>query len=410
MLDRATLLLGAAAIALLASHDVGRAQSSPAMKPVVKIGVLTDMTSVFSDLVGRGSVIATQLAVEDFEKLEKPNFKVEVISADHSSKADIASNTARAWFDQEGVDVITDVAGAAVTLAVSKVGTQKNRIVLATASGQNSLSSEDCQPTTLHWSYNTRTVAGPTADAITRAGGKKWFFLTADYAGGRSLEEDATRAVVKAGGQVIGSAKHPFPNHEFSSQLLSAQAAGATVVALANSGPDATTAIKQAREYGIDKTAVLAGLLTFVTDVDAMGLEVAKGMYITEPFYWDTNDATRAWSKRFFEKHKKMPTMVQAGAYSGALHYLRAVKKAGTTEADAVLKAMREMPVDDMFAPGAKLREDQILIHDMQLYQVKSPEESKYPWDYYKHVRTVPAAEAFAPLSESKCSLVKKSN
>ncbi len=398
-------LLGTASfLAALAAATAG----AQTMKPEVKIGVLSDMSSVFSDQVGPGSVLAAEMAVEDFIAAEKPDFKIKVISADHTSKADVASSIARRWFDEEKLDVLTDVAGASVTLAVSNIGAEKNKIVLATASGQNSLSGEDCKPTLLHWTYNTRSVAAPTAKAVTESGAKSWYFVTADYAGGRSLEEDATTGVKAGGGKVLGSSRHPFNNQDFSSQLLTAQGSGAQAIGFGSAGPDAINAIKQANEYGLAGKVALVPLLPMVTDIDALGLGMTKGMYVTEPFYWDLNDETRAWSKRFFEKRKKMPTMVQAGLYSAVTHYLKAVKAAKTADTDPVLAAMRDMPVNDMFTKNARIRADNIVLRDMFLFQVKDPSESKYPWDYYKLVRTVPGDEAFAPLSESKCSLVKK--
>ncbi|WP_342644085.1 ABC transporter substrate-binding protein [Rhodoligotrophos ferricapiens] len=401
-----TLLAAISLFAVAAQSPATFAQSAPVDD--VKVGVLTDMSSVFSDLVGKGSVIAAQMAIDDFVAAEKPDFKVSMISADHTSKADVASNVARQWIDQEGVDVITDIAGASVTLAVSKVGAEKNKIVLATASGQNSLTSEDCQPTALHWTYNTRAVSGTTARAVTKEGGNKWFFITADYAGGRSLQEDATEGVLAEGGEVVGSIKHPFNSQDFSSQLLTAQTSGANVVAFANSGPEFVNGTKQAIEYGINTQAKLVGLLPYVTDIHTLGLEATQGMYVTDPAYWDRNDATRAWSKRFFEKHGKMPTYVQAGLYSGIMHYLKAVKAAGTTDTEAVLAKMREMPINDAFTDNAKLREDNMVVRDMYVYKVKAPADSKGEWDLYEYQYTVPGDQAFRPLSESKCPLLAK--
>ncbi|WP_448203805.1 ABC transporter substrate-binding protein [Azospirillum sp. sgz302134] len=399
-------LLGTASfLAALAAATAAGAQT---MKPEVKIGVLTDMSSVFSDAVGAGSVLAAEMAVEDFIAAEKPGFKIKVVSADHTSKADVASSIARRWFDEDGVDVLTDVAGASVTLAVSNIGAEKNKLVLATASGQNSLSSEDCKPTLLHWTYNTRAVAATTAKAVTEAGAKSWYFVTADYAGGRSLEEDATIGVKAAGGKVLGSSKHPFNNQDFSSQILTAQGSGARAIGFGSAGPDAINAVKQSNEYGLAGKVALVPLMPMVTDINSLGLEMTKGMYVTEPFYWDLNDQTRAWSQRFFKARNKMPTMVQAGLYSAVTHYLKAVKTAKTADTDAVLAAMRSTPVNDMFTKNAHIRADNIVLRDMYLFQVKAPSESKYPWDYYKFVRTVPGDEAFAPLSESKCPLVKQ--
>lgn len=386
------------------------AQAQSAQSPVkdVRIGVLTDMTSVFSSLVGPGSVQAAQMAIDDFVAEEKPAFKVSLISADHTSKADVASGIARRWFDQENVDVIADVAGAAVTLAVSKLGAQKNKLILATASGQNSLSGVDCQATTLHWTYNTWAVAGTTARAITKEGGNSWFFLTADYAGGRSLEEDATKALTAVGGKVLGGVRHPFGAADYSSALLSAESSGAKVIAFANAGADIVNSIKQANEFNLTKKHTIAGLLMFIADVHALGLELAQGMEVTAPFYWDLNEGARAWSKRFHDTRKVMPTFAQAGLYSAVRHYLKAVKAAGTTQTETVIAKMRETRVNDMFAQNAYLRADNLLIHDVHFFKVKTPAESKYAWDYYKPLKTVSGEEAFAPLSESTCPLVAK--
>lgn len=390
---------------MLCAAGTGAAQNAPSMKDEVVVGILTDMTSVYSDLVGPGSVLAAQMAVEDFTRDETPAFKVRILSADHGSKADVASNIARNWFDTEGVDVIADVAGASVTLAVSKLGAQKNKVVLATASGQNSLSREDCQATTLHWTYNTAAVSGVNAKTVTQEGGDAWYFLTADYAGGRSLQEDATAAIKAAGGTVIGSVLHPLGNHDFSSALLLAQDPRVKVIGLANAGADTVTSIKQAAEYGMLEHKKLSAMLMYITDVHAVGLPLTKGMYVTSPFYWDLNDDSRAWSKRFFAKHGKMPTMVQAGLYSAVLHYLKAVKSAQTMDAPAVIAKMRAERVNDMFVKSGYLREDNLLIHDMYTFRIKSPEESKYDWDYYDLVRSVPGEEAFPAVSPA-CKLV----
>ncbi|CAO3422403.1 ABC transporter substrate-binding protein [Azospirillum doebereinerae] len=406
----AKTLLGAASCLAVAAATVAAIPAARAETPVkeVKIGVLTDMSSIYSDLVGPGSVVAAQMAIDDFIAAEKPGFKISLVSADHTSKADAASSIARKWIDEQGVDVLTDVAGASVTLAVSNIGAEKNKLVLATASGQNSLSSEDCKPTTLHWSYNTRAVSATTAKAVTLEGAKTWYFVTADYAGGRSLEEDATKGVLAGGGKVLGSVKHPFNNSDFSSQILMGQSSGATAIGFGNSGPDTINAVKQANEYGLNGKVALTPLLAMITDIDAMGLDMAKGMYVTESFYWDLNDQTRAWSKRFFDQRKKMPTMVQAGLYSGVMHYLKSVKAANSSDTAPVLAKMKELPISDAVTKTSHLRADNIVLRDMYLFKVKAPSESKYAWDYYKLEKTVPGDEAFAPLAESKCPLVKK--
>jgi branched-chain amino acid transport system substrate-binding protein len=382
--------------------------SSAQAQEEVKIGVMTDMSSVFSDIVGDGSVLAAQMAVDDFIAAEKPDFKITVVSADHTSKADVASNLARTWIDQDGVDVLADVAGASVTLAVSKIGAEKDKIVLATASGQNSLSGADCQPTTLHWTYNTRAVSGAAAREIAKDGGKKWYFLTADYAGGRSLEEDATEGLKAEGGEVVGSVKHPFNEQDYSSYLLQAQGSGADVIAFANSGGPFVNAMKQAREYGLHNQAQLVGLLPNVVDLHTLGLEAAQGMTLVDPMYWGYSDETKAWSKRFFDKMGRMPTYFQAGLYSGILHYLKAVKAAGTDETQAVLAKMRELPIEDPFSKNAKIREDNMVVRDMALYRVKSPDKAEDEWDLYEFVRMIPADVAFRSVEEGGCPLVKK--
>jgi branched-chain amino acid transport system substrate-binding protein len=383
------------------------AQTAKAPVQQIKIGVLTDKNSVYADIVGEGSVLAAQMAVDDFLAAEKPGFGISVISADHTGKPDAASNIARQWFDEQGVDVIADIAGAGVTLAISKLGAQKNKLILATASAQNSLSGVDCQPTTLHWTYNTWAVSGTTARAVAKAGGDSWFFLTADYAGGRSMEEDAAVAVIASGGKVLGSVKQPLGTSDLSSALLRAQSSGANVIGLANAGGDTTTSIKQANEFGIPAKQKLAGMLVFITDVHALGLDLAQGLTVTSPFYWDLNQETRSWSRRFFKVRQKMPSMAQAGLYSAVLHYLRAVKVTNTSDTASVIAQMRATPVNDMFAKDGHLREDNLLIHDMFVFEVKKPSESKYPWDYYFLKETVKGEQAFQPLADSKCPLVK---
>ncbi|MFG1427734.1 ABC transporter substrate-binding protein [Roseixanthobacter glucoisosaccharinicivorans] len=374
----------------------------------VKIGILTDMSSVFADLVGPGSVLAAQMAIDDFIATEQPNFKITLVSADHQSKADVATATARRWMEWEGVDMVADIAGASVSLAVSKLAPTMNKLVIATASGQNSLSQEDCQVNLIQWTYNTYATSRITADIVTRQGHKSWYFVTADYAGGRSVRDDAKIGIVDAGGKLLGESLHPFGTNDFSSFLLKAQGSGADVIAFASAGADTVNSIKQAVEFGLNKSMVMVGALAFIGDINALGLQTAQGMYLTNAFYWDRTEATRAWSKRFFEKRNMMPTMAHAGLYSAVSHYLRAVKAAGTDDTAAVLAKMRELPVHDMFAENGTLREDGMMTHDMYVWQVKSPAESKYPWDYLKLVKVVPAAVAFHPLSESKCPFVAR--
>ena len=399
-------LISVACTAALATLSAGaQAQISGG---VVKIGVLTDLSGTYSDLAGSGAVLATKMAVEDFIAKEKPNFKIEVVSADHQNKADIASNKAREWFEREGVDTATELVTTSVALAVMKVAKEKDRIALMSGPASTPITNEQCNDVTVHYTYDTYALANGTAKAVTRQGGRTWFFLTADYAFGQALERDASAVVIANGGKVLGSVRHPFPGSDFSSFLLKAQSSGAQVIGLANAGADTTNAIKQAAEFGITPTQSLAGLLMFITDIHSLGLRTTQGMYLTEGFYWDLNDETRAWSKRFFSVQKKMPTMVQAGQYSSVYHYLNAVKAAGTDDTRKVMDQMKKMPINDFFAKNGKIREDGRMVHDMYLMQVKKPSESKYPWDYYNVRQTIPAAEAFQPLSQSRCPLVKK--
>ncbi|MCK9258602.1 MAG: ABC transporter substrate-binding protein [Azoarcus sp.] len=402
-MKKLTTLACAAAIASLSG--VANAQISDGM---VKIGVLTDLSGTYSDLAGSGAVLATQMAIDDFIAEAKPNFKIEMVSADHQNKADIASTKAREWFEREGVDTATELVTTSVALAVMKVAKEKNRIALMSGPASTPITNEQCNDVSVHYTYDTYSLANGTAKAVTKQGGKTWFFLTADYAFGQALEKDSSAVVVANGGKVLGSVRHPFPASDFSSFLLQAQASGAQIIGLANAGADTTNAIKQAAEFGITPKQSLAGLLMFITDVHSLGLKSTQTMYLTTGFYWDLNDATRAWSKRYFDKQKRMPSMVQAGQYSSVLHYLRAVKAAGTDEAGKVMAQMKKTPINDFFAKNGQIREDGRMIHDMYLVQVKKPEESKYPWDYYHVRQTIPAAEAFQPLSESRCSLVKK--
>ncbi|ATE62125.1 ABC transporter substrate-binding protein [Thauera sinica] len=374
----------------------------------VKIGVLTDMSGTYSDLAGPGAVLATQMAIDDFIAQEKPTFKVEMVSADHQNKADIASTKAREWFEREGVDTATELVTTSTALAVMKIGKEMNKVVLMNGPASTPITNEQCNDVSVHYTYDTYALANGTAKAVTQQGGKTWFFLTADYAFGQALEKDSSAVVTANGGKVLGSVRHPFPASDFSSFLLQAQASGAQIIGLANAGADTTNAIKQAAEFGITPKQQLAGLLMFLSDVHSLGLKNSQGMYLTTGFYWDRDDQTRAWSKRFFDKQKRMPTMVQAGQYSSVLHYLKAVKAAGTDDTAKVMAQMKKTPINDFFARNGQIREDGRMIHDMYLVQVKKPDESKYPWDYYHIRQVIPAAEAFQPLSQSRCPLVKK--
>jgi len=375
---------------------------------VVKIGVLTDLSGVYSDLAGSGAVLATRMAIDDFIAAEKPSFKVEMVSADHQNKGDIAANKAREWFERDKVDVVTELVTTSVGLAVQKIAKDKNKIALMSGPGSTAITNENCNDVTVHWTYDTYAVANGTAKAVTQAGGKKWFFLTADYAFGHALEKDASDVVKANGGEVLGSVRHPFPGNDFSSFLLKAQSSGAQVIGLANAGGDTINSIKQAAEFGITPKQSLAGLLVFITDIHSLGLKNTQNMFLTEGFYWDLNDETRAWSKRFFAQHKRMPTMVQAGQYSSVMHYLKAVKAINSDDTAKVMAQMKKTPVNDFFAKNGRIRDDGRMVHDMYLLQVKKPSESKSPWDYYNVRATIPAAEAFQPLSASRCPLIKK--
>ena len=374
---------------------------------VVKIGVLTDLSGVYSDVAGKGTVVATEMAIADFLEKEKPSFKIEAVSADHQNKGDIAANKAREWFERDKVDVASELVTTSVALAVMKIAKEKNRIALISGAASTLVTNKDCNDVTVQWTYDTYAVANGTAKAVVKQGGKKWFFLTADYAFGHSLEKDAGNVVKANGGEVVGAVRHPFPGSDFSSYLLKAQASGAQIIGLANAGGDTINAIKQAAEFGITQKQQLAGLLMFITDIHSLGLKATQNMYLTEGFYWDLNPETRAWSKRFFDQTKRMPTMIQAGQYSSVMHYLKAVKAINSDDTAKVMTQMKKTPINDFFAKNGTIRVDGRMVHDMYLLQVKKPAESKTPWDYY-HVRaTIPAAEAFQPLSESTCPLVK---
>jgi branched-chain amino acid transport system substrate-binding protein len=374
----------------------------------VKIGVLNDRSGIYADLSGEGSVIAAQMAAEDFKAADK-GITVEIVSADHQNKPDIGSNIARQWYDSDGVDVIADVPSSGVALAVNEITREKDKIFLNSGAASSDLTGSKCSPNTVHWTYDTWALANGTGGAMVASGGKSWFFVTADYAFGHALERDTSAIVKAAGGEVLGSVRHPFPGQDFSSFLLQAQASGAQVIGLANAGGDTINAIKQASEFGITQGGQsLAGLLMFVTDVHALGLEVAQGLVLTESFYWDLNDQTREWSARFAEKNGgKMPSMVQAGVYASVLHYLKAVEAVGGKDSAAVMAKMKEMPTDDpLFGKGA-VRADGRKVHDMYLFRVKKPGQSKGEWDLYETVATIPADKAFRPLADGGCSLVK---
>ena len=390
--------------------DPGDASGTASKGKSIKIGVLTDMSGLYADLSGEGSVLAARMAVEDSGGSVN-GVPIEVISGDHQNKADIGSNLARQWIDVDGVQVLVDVPSSAVALAVSELVRDKNKVFLPSGPAATELTGKACTPNTIHWTYDTWALANGTGKAIVQEGGDSWFFLTADYAFGEALERDVSTVVKAAGGTVTGSARHPLNAPDFSSLLLQAQASKAKIVGLANAGGDTINAIKQAGEFGIVRGGQkLAGLLVFISDVHALGLKTAQGLVLTSAFYWDHDQGTRTWSKRFGEKRKgAMPTMVHAGVYSSVLHYLKAAAAVpDPTDGKAVVAKMKELPTDDPLFGKGTIRADGRKIHPMYLYEVKSPDESKGSWDYYKLRREIPAAEAFRPIAETECPLVKK--
>ena len=395
------------AMALAAVLGAGTAQAQISDN-VIKIGVLSDMSSLYTDLAGAGSVAAARMAVED-SGIEKRGIKVEILSADHQNKPDVGSNVARQWYDVDKVDVIVDVPNSGVALAVNQITRDKGKVFLASGPASSDLTGKACSPNTVHWAYDTWMLANGTGTAIVKQGGDTWFFITADYAFGHALERDTAAVVTKNGGKVLGAVKVPINNQDFSSFLLQAQASKAKIVGLANAGGDTTNSIKQAAEFGIVKGGQnLAGLLVFLTDVHALGLNTAQGLILTNTFYWDTNDQTRAFAKRFAERDKGIhPTMVHAGVYAALLHYFKAVEALKSDDGTKVVAKMKEMPTDDPLFGKGTIRIDGRKIHPAYLVEVKKPSESKGPWDYYKVRATIPADQAFRPLKDGECPLVK---
>jgi branched-chain amino acid transport system substrate-binding protein len=376
---------------------------------IVKIGVLNDMSGLYADITGPGSVVAAKMAVEDYLKSSKSSLKVEIVSADHQNKADIGSNIARQWYDTDKVDMIIDVPTSSVALAISQVSREKGKIHVNTGAATADLTGKACSPNTIHWLYDTWMLANGTGKAVVQHGGTSWFFLTADYAFGQALERDTEAVILKNGGKVLGKVRHPLATQDFSSFLLQAQASKAKVIGLANAGGDTTNSIKQAYEFGIVKGGqTLAGLLVFLTDIHSLGLEKAQGLYLTETFYWDLNDQTRAWSKRFAALNNgKYPSMDQAGVYAGILHYLKAVDAGKTDDGTKVTQKMKDLPTDDVLFGKGSVRKDGRKLHPAYLFEVKKPSESKGPYDYYKLLATIPADQAFRPLNQGDCPLVK---
>jgi branched-chain amino acid transport system substrate-binding protein len=396
-------LVAAAASAVLVTII---AAPSPADAKPVKLGVLGDRSSAYADLGGKGSVIAAEMAVEDFggTVLGGP---VEIVSADHQNKPEIGANIAREWYDRDGVDMITDLTNSGVAIAVQTIAKERKKVDLVTSTATTALTNEACSPYGVHWTFDAYALSVGTAKTLVEQGGRTWYFVTADYTFGYNLEATATRMIQSLGGKVVGSARVPLNTTDFASPLLAAQASGADVIGLANSGADTTNSVKQAAEFGIPAKQRLAAFLPFITDIKAIGLQNAQGLILTTAFYWDMDDAKRAFAQRFFTRNGTMPTQVHAGTYSAVLHYLKAVRAAGTTDAEAVMTKMRALPVDDLAFKG-RIREDGQMIHDMYLAQVKTPAQSKRDWDFYKILKTIPGDQAFTPPGESKCPLLSK--
>ncbi|MFG1225071.1 ABC transporter substrate-binding protein [Xanthobacter autotrophicus DSM 597] len=402
-----TVSAALAPMALVAA-SLAAAQTPKISDDVVKIGLIEDMSGVYADITGMGAVTAAKMAVEEFggKVLGKP---IEVVFADHQNKADIGGAIARRWFDSENVDAILDVASSSPALAALEVAKDKKKIIALSSPGSIRITNDACGPYVIHWAYDSYAIANSTGTALVKQGNNSWYFIVADYAFGHSLAKDTGDVVTANGGKVLGSTRLPVGTTDFASALLQAQGSGAKVVALANAGADTINSIKQAAQFGITQSGQkLATLAGFINDVHGLGLKEAQGLTITEASYWDMNDDTRKWSQRFFEKMKAMPNMLQTGTYSATLHYLKAVEAAGTDETEAVMRKMREIPVNDVFYKNGKIRVDGRMVHDMYLFQVKTPAQSKGPWDYYNLIATIPGDQAFQPLSLSTCPLVTK--
>lgn len=407
-------LLGTALTVLGLSAFAQGAASTPApvaiSDGVVRIGLLLDMSGVYADISGRGSATAAQMAIEDFggKVLGK---KVELLVYDHQNKADNASSKARQWFDNEKVDAIHDVTGSASSLAVLQIARDKHRIVVFNGPATERFTTDLCSPVSVHYAYDSYALANTVARTLVASGKKDWYFLTVDYSGGYDLEKNAASAVQRGGGKVLGAVRHPLNAPDFSSFILQAQTSKASVIGLANAGGDTINAIKAARSFGVGtgrNSQTLAATLLYINDVNALGLAASQGMILSEGFYWDLTPETRAWSRRYFERMKQMPNMSQAGVYSSVTHYLRSIEAARTDETTAVMKQMRALPINDFFAKNGRIREDGRMVHDMYVFKVKSPTESKYPWDYYALVSTVPGDAAFRSMGEGNCPMLKK--
>jgi branched-chain amino acid transport system substrate-binding protein len=372
----------------------------------VRIGIITDMSGLYSDIDGQGGVEAIRMAIADFGGTVNGK-KIELVHADHQNKADIAASKAREWFDQQGVDMLIAGSNSGTSLAMAKVAAEKKKPLMAIGGATARLTNEECTPYTIHYAYDTVALAKGTGGSIVKQGGKDWYFLTADYAFGASLEKDTAEVVKATGGRVLGSVRHPLSASDFSSFLLQAQSSKAQILGLANAGGDTINAIKAASEFGVTRTMKLAGLLMFITDVHALGLDLTKGMYLTDGWYWDQNEESRKFAKRYFDKMKKMPSMIQAADYSATTHYLNAVKASGTDDADTVMAKMKATRINDFFTSNGTVRPDGRMVYDMYLMQVKEPKESKYPWDYYKVIQAIPGDQAYTARADSRCPLWK---
>lgn len=397
-------------LALAVSSTMAIGFSAPASAQisgdVIKIGFITDMSSVYSDIDGPGGAEAIKMAIADMGGNINGK-KIELLVADHQNKADIASSKAREWFDQQGLDVLIGGTNSGTALAMAKIAAEKKKPFFEIGAGSARLTNEECTPYTLHYAYDTYALAKGTGSAVVNHGGKTWYFLTADYAFGASLEKDTTAVVKASGGTVLGAVKHPLNASDFSSFMLQAQSSKAQIIGLANAGGDLINSVKAANEFGVTKNAKLAGLLVFINDIHSLTLKQTQGMYLTDSWYWDQNDESRKWAKRYFEKMKKEPSSLQAADYSAALQYLTAVKTIGTDDGDKVMAELRKLKFNDMYTKNAYLRGDGRVVHDMALYQVKTPAESKYPWDYLNKIQTIPGEQAFTTKAESKCALWK---
>ena len=391
--------------AALCGAFIAGAQAQGVSDDVVKLGVLTDMSSLYADNAGPGSVAAAQMAIDDFggRVLGK---KIELVSADNQNKPEVGANITREWIDRQGVDAIVDVPNSAVAFAVQELARTKNRVFLATGTASSRLTGDACSPTTVHWTYDTYALANGTGQAVVQNGGDSWFFIAADFAVGAALMADTERVIKANGGRVLGAVRHPINSADFSSYILQAQASKAKIIGLATAGGDMINIVKQSAEYKVGEGGQrLAGLLVFIADIHSLGLQTAQGLMLTSAFYWDLNEATRAWSKKFATRYPKVPTMIHAGTYGAVTHYLKAIAAAGTDEAKAVVAKMKEMPVDDFMTKHGVIRADGRLVRDMYLFQVKSPAESRGGFDYYKLVATIPGEKAFRPLGEGGCKL-----